>query len=51
MNTDEFNTMEHNKFLMQELYGSQCLMFNVRAMMPYIDYQPRELDEILAQSK
>ena len=47
----EFNMVEHNKFLMQELYGSQCLMFNVGAMMPYIDYQPRELDEILAQSK
>lgn len=39
--------MEHDKYLMQELYGKQCQMFNVGAMMPYMDYTPRTLDEIL----
>ena len=38
--------MEHDKYLMQELYGKQCQMFNVGAMMPYMDYTPRTLDEI-----
>lgn len=47
-NSFEFCMMEHDKFLMQELYGRECRMFNVGAMMPYINYQPRTLDEILA---
>lgn len=47
-NSFEFRMMEHDKFLMQELYGRECRMFNVGAMMPYINYQPRTLDEILA---
>jgi hypothetical protein len=40
--------MEHNKYLMEELYGKQCNMYNVGAMMPYVNYTPRTLDEILA---
>lgn len=43
----EYQMMEHDKYLMQELYGKQCQMFNVGAMMPYMDYTPRTLDEIL----
>ena len=43
----ESNMMEHTKYLMEELYGKQCQMFNVGAMMPYVDYTPRTLDEIL----
>ena len=47
-NSFESNMMEHNKYLMEELYGKQCLMFNVGAMMPYMDFMPRTLDEILS---
>lgn len=43
----EHEMMEHDKYLMQELYGRQCQMFNVGAMMSYMDYTPRTLDEIL----
>jgi calcineurin-like phosphoesterase family protein len=43
----EHEMMEHDKYLMQELYGKQCQMFNVGAMMPYMDYTPRTIDEIL----
>ena len=45
-NSFEFNMMEHDKFLMQELYSRPCHMFNVGAMMPWMDYTPRTLDEI-----
>ena len=44
----EANMMEHDRYLMEELYGKPCPMFNVGAMMPYINYTPRTLDEILA---
>jgi hypothetical protein len=43
--------MEHNKYLMEELYGKQCNMHNVGAMMPYMDYTPRTLDEIIGYNK
>lgn len=43
----EYNMMENAKYLMGELYGKPCRMFNVGAMMPYIGYTPRTLDEIL----
>lgn len=46
-NSFEANMMEHTKYLMQELYGHQCLMFNVGAMMPWMDYTPRTLDQII----
>lgn len=42
----EWNMMEHQRYLMEELYGKQCNMINVGAMMPWIDYTPRTLDEI-----
>ena len=45
-NSFEFNMMEHDKFLMQELYSRPCNMFNVGAMMPWMDYTPRTLDQI-----
>lgn len=47
-NSFEYNMMEHDKYLMQELYGHPCYMFNVGAMTPYMDYTPKTLDEILA---
>lgn len=42
----EWNMMEHTKREMTDLYGAPCLMFNVGAMMPYMDYTPRTLDKI-----
>lgn len=44
----EWNMMEHDKMLMEELYTVPCNMFNVGVMMPYMDYTPRTLDEIIA---
>lgn len=44
----EWHMMEHDKLLINELYEKPCRMFNVGAMMPYMDYTPRTLDEILA---
>lgn len=45
-NSFEWNMMEHQRFLMEELYDRQCGMINVGAMMPWIDYTPRTLNEI-----
>lgn len=45
--TFEWNMMEHTKLQMQELYSVPCWMFNVGAMMKYMDYTPRTLDEII----
>ena len=47
----EWNMMEHNKYLMEELYTKQCQMYNVGAMMSYVDYTPRTLDEIIGNNK
>lgn len=47
-NSFEWNMMEHQRYLMEELYDRQCNMINVGAMMPYMNYTPRTLDEILA---
>ena len=46
-NSFEWNMMEHQRFLMEELYDRQCNMINVGSMMPWIDYAPRTLDEII----
>ena len=43
----EWNMMENTKRLMTELYDKQCKMFNVGAMMPYINYTPRTLEQII----
>ena len=43
----EYNMMEHDKYLMKELYTKPCEMYNVGAMLPYMDYTPRTLDEII----
>lgn len=37
---------EHYKTAMEKLRHS-CEMYNVGAMMPWMDYTPRALDEIL----
>lgn len=43
----EWNMMEHNRYLMEELYSVPCEMYNVGALLPYMDYAPRTLDEII----
>lgn len=45
-NSFEWNMMEHDKMLLQELYGHPCNMFNVGAMMPWMDYTPRTLEQV-----
>ena len=50
-NSFESKMMEHDKFLMEQLYDRKCQMFNVGAMMPWMDYTPRTLDEIIASVK
>ena len=48
-NSFEYQMMEHDKKLMAELYGKPCNMYNVGAMMPYMNYTPRTFDEIARQ--
>lgn len=45
-NSFEANMMEHQKYLMKELYLKPCNMFNVGAMMEYMDCTPRTLSQI-----
>lgn len=45
-NSFEWNMVEHDKMLMQELYEHKCNMFNVGAMMPWMGYTPRTLYQI-----
>ena len=37
----EAKMMEHDKFLIEDLYGKKCNMLNVGCMMPYMNYSPR----------
>lgn len=50
-NSFEWNMMEHDKYLMTELYGKKCQMYNVGAMIPYMGYTPRTLEEIIELEK
>lgn len=43
--------MEHDKMLMQELYSHPCNMYNVGVMMPWMNYTPRTLTEIITYEK
>jgi calcineurin-like phosphoesterase family protein len=43
----EYNMMQHNRYLMESLYDKSCRMYNVGAMLPYMDYTPRTKQEIL----
>ena len=47
----EHNMMEHDKYLMNELYTRPCNMYNVGAMIDYMKYTPKTLDEILFSSE
>ena len=44
----EWNMMENTKRLMTELYDKQCRMYNVGAMISYMGYTPRTLEQIIA---
>lgn len=43
----EANMMEHIKYEMEELYLKPCNMYNVGCMMPWMNYAPQTLDEII----
>lgn len=43
----EHNMMMHHKYLIEELYSKPCQMYNVGAMLPYMNYTPQTLDTIL----
>ena len=43
----EWNLMESIKRQMTEIYQIPCEMYNVGAMLPYINYKPRTLEEIV----
>lgn len=46
-NTFEHNMAQHQRYLMEELYGTECKMYNCGAMISYMQYTPRTLDEII----
>lgn len=43
----EWNMMEHDRYLMEQLYTKPCEMYNVGCMLPYMNYTPRTLDQII----
>ena len=43
----EYDMMEQIKRDMIMIHGRECRMFNVGAMMPWMDYTPRTLDEVI----
>lgn len=47
-NSFEYNMMEKVKNEMQHVYQKPCNMYNVGCMMPYMDYSPRTLNEIIS---
>lgn len=49
-NSFEWKMMEHDKYLMSELYNVPCHMYNVGAMLSYMNYMPKTLDQIVISS-
>lgn len=49
-NSFEWKMMEHDKYLMSELYNVPCHMYNVGAMLWYMNYTPKTLDQIITSS-
>ena len=43
--------MERVRYEMETLYDKPCRMFNCGAMLDYMDYTPRTLEEILERQK
>lgn len=50
-NSFESNMMSHVRFEMMALYQKPCHMYNVGAMIGYMNYTPRTLEEILSSNK
>lgn len=49
-NSFEWNMMKRNRYLMEELYDVPCKMYNVGAMLGYMNYTPKTLEEIVESS-
>ena len=47
----EWNMMENAKRQMNELYKKDCNMYNIGAMLDYMNFTPRTLDEIIEKNK
>lgn len=43
----EYNIMENVRRQMKDLYDAPCNMYNVGCMLPYMNYKPRTLEEIV----
>lgn len=50
-NSFEWRMMEDVKHQMLEVHNKRCEMYNVGAMMPYIKYIPRTLEQIIEGEK
>ena len=46
-NSFEWHMMERNKYEMTELYNKECKMYNVGCMLPYMNFYPKTLEEII----
>ena len=46
----EWNMMERIKFEMATLYNKPCYMYNVGCMIPYMEYRPKTLEEIIIKN-
>ena len=46
-NSFEWNMMQHIKLEMKELYDKPCNMYNVGCMVPYMNFTPGTLEEII----
>ena len=47
----EENMIQHFRYEMGALYDKPCHMYNVGAMMKYMDYTPRTLEEIIRREQ
>ena len=47
----EWNMMKQVKYQMEALYDTPCNMYNVGCMVPYMNYTPRTLEEIITQGE
>ena len=50
-NSFEENMIQHFRYEMGALYDKPCHMYNVGAMMKYMDYTPRTLEEIIRREQ
>lgn len=50
-NSFEWNMMQRVQYEMRSLYNKESNMYNVGCMIPYMDYTPRTLEEILEANK